>query len=66
MQALAVIVVFIWALVVTFLSLATMDAMPWGLRMTKYEEQLGADLVEHGLAGHNIAKYSIEKRLNVK
>jgi len=65
-QALAVIVVFIWALVVTFLSLATMDAMPWGLRMTKYEEQLGADLVEHGLAGHNIAKYSIEKRLNVK
>lgn len=66
MQALAVIVVFIWAGVVTFLSLAIMDQLPWGLRMTKYEEQLGADLVEHGLAGHNIAKYSIEKRLNVK
>jgi hypothetical protein len=43
-----------------------MNQFPWGLRMTKYEEQLGADLIEHGLAGHNIAKYSIEKKLNVK
>ncbi|CAK5031936.1 unnamed protein product [Meloidogyne enterolobii] len=43
-----------------------MNQFPWGLRMTKYEEQLGADLIEHGLAGHNIANYSIEKKLNVK
>lgn len=43
-----------------------MDRFPWGLRMTKYEEQLGADLVEHGLAGHHIAKYTIEKRLTTK
>uniref|UniRef100_A0A183BJI7 Ammonium_transp domain-containing protein n=1 Tax=Globodera pallida TaxID=36090 RepID=A0A183BJI7_GLOPA len=65
-QALCVVCIFVFSLVVTFVSLATMNKFPWGLRMTKYEEQLGADLIEHGLAGHNIAKYSIEKKLNVR
>uniref|UniRef100_A0A914HMX2 Ammonium transporter n=1 Tax=Globodera rostochiensis TaxID=31243 RepID=A0A914HMX2_GLORO len=65
MPALCVVCIFVFSLVVTFVSLATMNQFPWGLRMTKYEEQLGADLIEHGLAGHNIAKYSIEKKLNV-
>uniref|UniRef100_A0A915ESU3 Ammonium transporter AmtB-like domain-containing protein n=1 Tax=Ditylenchus dipsaci TaxID=166011 RepID=A0A915ESU3_9BILA len=62
-QSLTVIVVFIWSLVVTFVALVIMNQFPWGLRMTKYEEQLGADLIEHGLAAHNIAKYTVEKRL---
>ncbi|KAL3101184.1 hypothetical protein niasHS_001644 [Heterodera schachtii] len=65
-QAICVVCIFVFSLVVTFVSLATMNQFPWGLRMTKYEEQLGADLIEHGLAGHNIAKYSIEKKLNVR
>nr|CAD2186052.1 unnamed protein product [Meloidogyne enterolobii] len=65
-QALCVVCVSAFSLIVTFLSLIIMNQFPWGLRMTKYEEQLGADLIEHGLAGHNIANYSIEKKLNVK
>ncbi|KAK0393441.1 hypothetical protein QR680_000214 [Steinernema hermaphroditum] len=43
-----------------------LNRLPWGLRLSKYEEQLGADLIEHGLAGHNIARYKIEKKLTTK
>ncbi|KAI1701105.1 ammonium transporter family domain-containing protein [Ditylenchus destructor] len=65
-QMLTVFVVFFWALIVTIPALVIMNQFPWGLRMTKYEEQLGADLIEHGLAGHNLTKYSFEKQLTAK
>ncbi|KAI1699449.1 ammonium transporter family domain-containing protein [Ditylenchus destructor] len=65
-QLLTVVVVFFWALIVTIPALVIMDRLPWKLRMTKYEEQLGADLIEHGLAGHNLTKYSFEKQLTTK
>ncbi|VDN35305.1 unnamed protein product [Gongylonema pulchrum] len=39
---------------------------PLGLRVTDYEEQIGADVVQHGLAGTNIARYHIEKPLSSK
>lgn len=39
---------------------------PLGLRVTDYEEQIGADVIEHGLAGTNIARYLIEKPLSTK
>lgn len=39
---------------------------PLGLRVTDYEEQIGADAVEHGLAGQNVARYHIEKPISNK
>lgn len=39
---------------------------PLGLRVTDYEEQIGADVIEHGLAGTNIARYLVEKPLSTK
>uniref|UniRef100_A0A0N4ZBU6 Ammonium transporter n=1 Tax=Parastrongyloides trichosuri TaxID=131310 RepID=A0A0N4ZBU6_PARTI len=65
-QILAVIVIFLWAGCATLLILSILNRTRLGVRLSKYEEQLGADLVEHGLAGHNIAKYSVEKKLSTK
>ncbi|CEF60342.1 Ammonium transporter family and Ammonium transporter AmtB-like domain-containing protein [Strongyloides ratti] len=65
-QSLAIIVIFIWAGSATLIILIILDHTRLGVRLSKYEEQLGADLVEHGLAGHNIAKYSVEKKLSAK
>lgn len=31
--------------------------------MSAEEERAGADLTEHGLAGHNVAKYDVEQRM---
>uniref|UniRef100_A0A0K0FWR5 Ammonium transporter n=1 Tax=Strongyloides venezuelensis TaxID=75913 RepID=A0A0K0FWR5_STRVS len=65
-QALAIIVIFVWSGSATLIILLVLNRTKLGVRLSKYEEQLGADLVEHGLAGHNIAKYSIEKKLSAK
>uniref|UniRef100_A0A8R1DLF7 Ammonium transporter n=1 Tax=Caenorhabditis japonica TaxID=281687 RepID=A0A8R1DLF7_CAEJA len=39
---------------------------PLGLRVTDYEEQIGADVIEHGLAGTNVARYVLEKPLSTR
>uniref|UniRef100_A0A1I7TDR5 Ammonium_transp domain-containing protein n=1 Tax=Caenorhabditis tropicalis TaxID=1561998 RepID=A0A1I7TDR5_9PELO len=44
----------------------TMHHSPIGLRVDKYQEELGADLIEHGLAGVNVMTYTLEKKLDTK
>ncbi|VDM66324.1 unnamed protein product, partial [Strongylus vulgaris] len=41
----------------------TLQHSPIGLRLTRLDEELGADLREHGLAGVNVMTYTIEKKL---
>ncbi|EGT47988.1 hypothetical protein CAEBREN_04181 [Caenorhabditis brenneri] len=43
-----------------------MHHSPIGLRVDKYQEELGADLIEHGLAGVNVMTYTLEKKLDAK
>lgn len=43
-----------------------MQHSPVGLRVSKYEEELGADLIEHGLAGVNLMTYTVEKKLDAR
>ncbi|KAK0393442.1 hypothetical protein QR680_000214 [Steinernema hermaphroditum] len=65
-QLIAVALIAAWASITCLATLFILNRLPWGLRLSKYEEQLGADLIEHGLAGHNIARYKIEKKLTTK
>ncbi|KAI6226303.1 Ammonium transporter [Aphelenchoides fujianensis] len=60
-QALCVVAIFAWSVLVTLLSLMILNRLPWGLRMTPEEEKLGADLLEHGLQGENVAKWAVER-----
>ncbi|KHJ91243.1 ammonium transporter [Oesophagostomum dentatum] len=46
-----------------FLILFTLQHSPIGLRLSRLDEELGADLREHGLAGVNVMTYTIEKKL---
>ncbi|KJH49486.1 hypothetical protein DICVIV_04365 [Dictyocaulus viviparus] len=39
---------------------------PIGLRLSRLDEELGADLREHGLSGVNLMTYTIEKKLNAQ
>ncbi|KIH53563.1 hypothetical protein ANCDUO_16304 [Ancylostoma duodenale] len=39
---------------------------PIGLRLSRLDEELGADLREHGLAGVNVMTYTIEKKLTAE
>ncbi|TMS33716.1 hypothetical protein L596_001426 [Steinernema carpocapsae] len=65
-QFIAVVMIAAWSSLTCLTTLFILNRMPWGLRLSKYEEQLGADLIEHGLAGHNIARYKVEKKLTTK
>ncbi|GMT15321.1 hypothetical protein PFISCL1PPCAC_6618, partial [Pristionchus fissidentatus] len=56
-QCLAVLTVSVWSAICTMTMLFVLSHSRIGLRLEEWEEQLGADLREHGLAGHNIAKY---------
>ncbi|VDM61562.1 unnamed protein product [Angiostrongylus costaricensis] len=39
---------------------------PIGLRLSRLDEELGADLREHGLSGVNLMTYTIEKKLTAR
>ncbi|KAI6226501.1 Ammonium transporter [Aphelenchoides fujianensis] len=60
-QALCVVAIFAWSVLVTLLSLMILNRLPWGLRMTPEEEKLGADLLEHGLQGEHVAKWEVQR-----
>ncbi|VDO63686.1 unnamed protein product [Heligmosomoides polygyrus] len=49
-----------------FSILWTLQHSPIGLRLSRLDEELGADLREHGLAGVNVMTYTIEKKLTAK
>lgn len=50
----------------TYQILQILQHSPIGLRLSRYEEELGADLREHGLAGQNIQQYSQERKLTAE
>ncbi|CAJ0603316.1 unnamed protein product [Cylicocyclus nassatus] len=49
-----------------FAILYLLQHSPIGLRLSRLDEELGADLREHGLAGVNIMTYTIEKKLTAE
>ncbi|KAL3994142.1 ammonium transporter family protein [Acanthocheilonema viteae] len=65
-QMLCTITVLIYSAIVGLITLIILGKSPLGIRVTDYEEQIGADVVEHGLAGTNIARYHVEKPLSSK
>ncbi|MFH4981970.1 hypothetical protein AB6A40_008679 [Gnathostoma spinigerum] len=65
-QLLCSLTIMVYSAVLGLAILAGLDKSPLGIRMTDYEEQIGADVIEHGLAGTNIARYNIEKPLNAR
>uniref|UniRef100_A0A8R1HKP5 Ammonium_transp domain-containing protein n=1 Tax=Caenorhabditis japonica TaxID=281687 RepID=A0A8R1HKP5_CAEJA len=66
LQLMVVFVIGTYAAVCSFLILFIMQHSPVGLRISKYEEELGADLIEHGLAGLNLMTYTVEKKLDAR
>jgi len=65
-QALAVVAIIACSALACILVVVMLSKSWWGLRLSKYEEILGADMIEHGLAGHNVAKWRMEKKLTTK
>ena len=59
-QLLAVVAISVWAAITTFLELLLVDKLV-GMRMTKVEEVLGADQVEHGIENHSPAACALGK-----
>ncbi|WKY04422.1 hypothetical protein Q1695_005430 [Nippostrongylus brasiliensis] len=64
LAALGVIAVFSGSC--AFAILFILQHSPIGLRLSRLDEQLGADLREHGLAGVNLMAYTVEKKLTAK
>ncbi|VDO41830.1 unnamed protein product, partial [Onchocerca flexuosa] len=65
-QMLCTLTILVYSAVVALIALFILGRSPLGIRVTDYEEQIGADVIEHGLAGTNIARYHIEKPLSSK
>ncbi|KAL6724628.1 hypothetical protein Aduo_019499 [Ancylostoma duodenale] len=62
-QLLAVVVVSLWSALIGFITLFCLQHSRVGLRLTRLEEEIGADLREHGLSGHCVRAYEFEKKL---
>uniref|UniRef100_A0A1I7XQP9 Ammonium transporter n=1 Tax=Heterorhabditis bacteriophora TaxID=37862 RepID=A0A1I7XQP9_HETBA len=65
-QLLCTLTVLVYSASFGLLVLVLISKSPLGLRVTDYEEQIGADVIEHGLAGTNVARYVIEKPLSTR
>ncbi|CAI4224046.1 unnamed protein product [Auanema sp. JU1783] len=65
-QLTAVGTISIWACLVAFITLYVLQRSPLGLRLSRYEEELGSDLREHGIRGQYVAQYQTEKKLKPK
>ncbi|CAB3403889.1 unnamed protein product [Caenorhabditis bovis] len=65
-QALCTVTILVYSATTGFIVLVIISWSPLGLRVTDYEEQIGADVIEHGLAGTNVARYVLEKPLSTR
>ncbi|KAK6732527.1 hypothetical protein RB195_016729 [Necator americanus] len=65
-QLLCTLTILVYSATFGLLVLVLISKSPLGLRVTDYEEQIGADVIEHGLAGTNVARYVIEKPLSTR
>ncbi|KAK5983984.1 hypothetical protein GCK32_017203, partial [Trichostrongylus colubriformis] len=65
-QLLCTLTVLVYSATFGLLVLVLISKSPLGLRVTDYEEQIGADVIEHGLAGTNVARYVLEKPLSTR
>ncbi|CAJ0951453.1 unnamed protein product, partial [Mesorhabditis belari] len=65
-QLLCTLTVLVYSASMGIIALFCIAKSPLGLRVTDYEEQIGADVIEHGLAGTNVSRYVVEKPLSTK
>ncbi|PAV89117.1 hypothetical protein WR25_05259 [Diploscapter pachys] len=65
-QLLCTLTILVYSATMGLLVLFCISKSPLGLRVTDYEEQIGADVIEHGLAGTNVARYVVEKPLSTR
>ncbi|CAJ0959250.1 unnamed protein product, partial [Mesorhabditis belari] len=65
-QITCILVIIVYCTVAGYLILACIEHSPLGLRVSDYEEELGADATEHGLTGANVSRYVVEKPMNVR
>ncbi|KIH50247.1 hypothetical protein ANCDUO_19676 [Ancylostoma duodenale] len=65
-QLLCTLTILVYSATFGLLVLVLISKSPLGLRVTDYEEQIGADVIEHGLAGTNVARYVLEKPLSTR
>ncbi|CAP21946.2 Protein CBR-AMT-3 [Caenorhabditis briggsae] len=63
-QLLCTFTILLYSAATGFLALFLISKSPLGLRVTDYEEQIGADVIEHGLAGTNVVGLFEKTRKN--